>query len=97
VAEVSKDVGILTAIADRMVQYRLPRAKEIKERVDRGEILTDSDIDFLEDVFHDAAAIAPLLEKNPQYQEIAASAMALYNDITTKALANQEAKGHRSS
>jgi hypothetical protein len=97
VAEVSKDVGILTAIADRMVQYRLPRAKEIKERVDRGEILTDSDIDFLEEVFRDAASIRPLLEKNPQYQEVAASAMALYNDITTKALANQEAKGHRAS
>ncbi|MFO8153080.1 hypothetical protein [Guyparkeria sp.] len=92
-AEISRDVGILTAIADRMAQFRLPRAKEIKERVDRGEVLTDSDIDFLEKVFRDAGAIAPLLEKNPEYQEIAASAMALYTEITTKALANQEARG----
>lgn len=96
-AEISKDVGVLTAIADRMVESRLPRAKEIKERVDRGAVLTDSDIDFLEQVFHDATAIGPLLEKNPQYQEIAAKAMALYTDITTKALANQEARGRHSS
>ena len=93
-AEISKDVGVLTAIAERMVEWRLPRAKEIKERVDRGEVLTDSDIEFLEQVFHDATAIGPLLERNPQYQEVAASAMTLYKDITTKALANQEAKGH---
>ncbi len=91
--ETSRDVGILTAIADRMVQFRLPRAKEIKERVDRGEVLTYSDIEFLEKVFRDAGAIAPLLETNPQYQEIAARSMALYTEITAKALANQEARG----
>ena len=92
--ETSRDVGILTAIAERMAQFRLPRARELKERVDRGEVLTDSDIQFLEKVFRDAGAIAPLLEKNPEYQGIAASAMTLYTEITTKALANQEAKGH---
>lgn len=91
--DLSKDIGILTAIADRMVQFRLPRAKEIKVRIDRGEVLTDSDMAFLERVVHDAGSIAPLVEKNPQYQEIAASALALYTDIKTKALANQEAKG----
>jgi hypothetical protein len=93
VTEISKDIGVLTAIADRMVNRRLPIAREIKERVDRGEVLMDTDIQFLEEVFHDARAIAPLLEHNPQYQEVAAKAMALYTDITTKALANQEAKG----
>lgn len=90
---ISKDIGVLTAIAERMVDRRLPRAREIKERVDRGEVLTDGDIGFLEEVFHDANAIVPLLKEYPQYQDIAVNALALYKDITVRALANQQAKG----
>ncbi len=91
-AETPKDIGVLTAIAERMVQWRLPRAHELKERVDRGEVLTDSDIAFLQRVFRDAVAIAPLVERNPQYRPIAVNAMAIYGDITAKALENEKAK-----
>ncbi|TVP88255.1 MAG: hypothetical protein EA347_06290 [Thioalkalivibrio sp.] len=94
-AEISKDIGVLTAIAERMVQWRLPRAQKLKERVDQGEVLTDSDIAFLQRVFRDAVAIAPLVERNPQYRPLAVNAMAIYRDITAKALKNQEAKSTR--
>lgn len=89
-AEISKDVGALTAIGERLVNTRLPRALEIKERVDLGEVLTDYDIRFLEEVFNDAREIGPILSQNPQYQDIAARVISLYKEITTKALENQQ-------
>lgn len=89
-AEISKDVGALTAIGERLVNTRLPRALEIKERVDLGEVLTDYDISFLEEVFNDAREIGPILSQNPQYQDIAARVISLYKEITTKALENQQ-------
>lgn len=92
-AEISKDVGALTAIGERLVNTRLPRALEIKERVDSGEVLTDYDIRFLEEVFNDAREIGPILSQNPQYQDIAARVISLYKEITTKALENQQREG----
>lgn len=87
---ISKDVGALTAIGERLVKTRLPRALEIKERVDLGEVLTDYDIGFLEEVFEDAREIGPILSQHPQYHDIAARVIALYKEITTKALENQQ-------
>lgn len=87
---ISKDVGALTAIGERLVKTRLPRALEIKGRVDLGEVLTDYDIGFLEEVFEDAKEIGPVLSKHPEYQDIAARVMTLYKEITTKALENQQ-------
>ena len=39
--EVSKGLGVMAVIAKRMVDENLPRALAIKERVDRGEVLTE--------------------------------------------------------
>lgn len=92
-SEISKSLGTITVIGERMVKIRLPRALEIKERVDSGEVLTDHDLRFLEEVFEDAHTITPLLAERPEYQDIAARMLALYKEITTKALENQERQG----
>jgi type IV pilus assembly protein PilA len=52
-SETSKDLDTLMAIGERMVKISLPRALEIKERVDRGEVATDHDLWFLEEVLED--------------------------------------------
>ena len=87
----SKDEGVLTAIVERMQEQRYPRALELKEKVDRGETLEDFDIDFLERVFEDCTGLKPLLDRHPEYQELAARMMNLYHAITTQALANEQA------
>ena len=51
----------------------------------------DFDIDFLEKVFEDCTSLKPLLDRHPQYQELAARMMNLYHAITTQALANEQA------
>ncbi|MBL8415730.1 MAG: hypothetical protein JNM42_14930, partial [Propionivibrio sp.] len=47
------------------------------------------DIEFLEGVFADSNELKPLLVRHPEYQDLAARMMALYREITTKALENE--------
>lgn len=88
----ARDVGVLTALAQRMVDQRLPRALAIKERVDAGDVLSDRDMAFLEEVMADAAKIAPIVKRNPKYVDIASRMVSLYNEITAKALENERAR-----
>lgn len=87
----SMDEGVLAVIVERMEEQRYPRALELKEKVDRGETLDDFDIDFLERVFDDCTSLKPLLDRHPEYQDLAARMMNLYHAITTQALANEQA------
>ena len=83
------DAGIAAAIIERMETQRLPRALELKAKVDKGDVLDDFDIDFLDRVFADTNELRPLLARHPEYQELAARVINLYHDITAKALANE--------
>ena len=85
----SMDEGVLTVIVERMQEQRFPRALELKAKVDAGETLDDFDIDFLERVFEDCTRLKPLLDRHPDYQELAARMMNLYHAITTQALVNE--------
>ena len=86
----SKDQGVITALLERFNTQRFPRAMSIKEKVDRGEVLSDADIEFLEEVFADANDIKRLVDKHPEVQGIAARAIGLYKEITDKALENEK-------
>ena len=88
-AQETKDAGVLAVIVARMEQQRLPRAIDLKAKVNAGAVLDDLDIEFLEGVFADSNELKPLLERHPEYQDLAARMMALYRDITTKALENE--------
>ena len=49
-SEVSKDAGVIAVLAKRMVEERLPKALAMKERVDKGGLLNDLDLAFLEQI-----------------------------------------------
>ena len=89
----NKEAGVIQVLAERMEKQRLPRALELKERIDRGGLLSDSDIAFLEEVFRDAAQIKPYLDKHPEWQDLAGRLVHLYQTITEKALENQKQGG----
>ena len=91
--ESDRDIGVLTALAQRMRQQRLPRALAMKERVDAGGLLSDRDVAFLEEVLSDSNRIAPIVKRNPEYAETAARMVDLYKQITAKALENEQAPG----
>lgn len=84
-----QDAGMLAVLIERFETQRLPRALDLKEKVDKGERLDDFDLAFLEDVFSDSQEIQPLIERHAEHQEIAAKMMGLYREITEKALANE--------
>jgi hypothetical protein len=90
-AEVSKDLGTIAVLAKRMVDERLPKALELKERVDRGEKLNGLDLNFLEQVVKDATQIMPVMKGDARVMQVAARMLELYKDITNKALENEQA------
>jgi len=87
--ESTKEAALIQVLVERLEKIRLPIALELKEKVDRGEVLNDLDIGFLEEVLGDTGKLKPLLDKHPEWQELAGRMMSLYSDITTKALENE--------
>jgi len=88
--ESAEDTGVILALVKRFDEQRLPRAMELKKRVDKGECLSEHDIAFLEEVFREAKHVMPLVDKHPEWQTTASRAISLYKEITEKALANEK-------
>lgn len=89
--ESEREAGIIEVVVQRLEQQRLPRILDIKELVDRGERLSDLDISFLDEVLQDANDVKTFVDRHPEWQDLVARLAHLYNEITAKALANEQA------
>ena len=85
-----KDLGIAITVFERLNEDTLPKALEIKERLDLGECLDHWDIEFLEELFKRAEHLKPLVDRHPEYQEVYARAVHLYKQISDQAVANEK-------
>lgn len=86
----TKDTGTMEALLQRLNDFRIPRLLELQQRVGEGEVLTDYDIEFLEQVLEDARSVEGLIKRHPEVQPLVAKVTSLYHDITSKALQNAQ-------
>ncbi|MFI3219209.1 MAG: hypothetical protein QX189_08820 [Methylococcales bacterium] len=86
-----KELGITIAVFERFEKQRLPELLWIKGKVDKGELLSDGDMEFLEQVSQNTNDIKSLVDKQPEWQTLYAQAINLYEEIIAKALENQQA------
>jgi hypothetical protein len=87
------DAGMAQVIVERLQSQRLPRALVMKEKVDRGELLDDYDLSFLQEVLKDSSAIRPLVDAHPEWHELASKMSTLYKEIAEKGLENAKKAG----
>ena len=89
----AKDAGTIQVLLQQLNDIRLPKALDLKKKVDRGEKLDSYDIDFLETVLADATSAQGLITRHPELQPLVGKLMSLYSEITTKGLENEQKKG----
>jgi hypothetical protein len=87
-----EDAGTIQVVLERLEKFRLPRALAIKARVDEGEPLREDDVQFLKRVFEDAQGAQTLAANHPEYQALIVKVVGLYDEITRKALENEQRK-----
>ncbi|MCU7799754.1 MAG: hypothetical protein KZQ70_06330 [gamma proteobacterium symbiont of Lucinoma myriamae] len=86
-----KNEAVLATLLDRFENQRLPRLLEIKNDVDQGETLGDFEIQFLEQIVKDAKQNERYLQTaDDELKALMMKVMALYNEITKKALENEQ-------
>ncbi|HEU5136685.1 MAG TPA: hypothetical protein VFU13_16170 [Steroidobacteraceae bacterium] len=88
-----KEAGTIQVMLQRLNEFRLPKALDLKKKVERGEKLDNYDIEFLESVLTDASNAQSLIARHPELQPLVGQLMGLYSDITSKALENEQKKG----
>ncbi len=86
-----KEEGIIQMLLERYQEQRLPRLLDIKENVDQGQTLNEFDLEFLEQVLSESQQNKHLVDDHPEFQDLFMRGIALYKEITEKALENEQA------
>jgi len=85
-----KDKGVILVLLERFNKQRFPRALGLKKKVDSGELLDDYDHKYIEEILKDTSQVRLLIERNPEYKDLAEKTINLWNEIIEKDIENQE-------
>jgi hypothetical protein len=82
--------GTEQALVERFVKQELPKVLDLKTKVDGGAKLTDVELDLLSGIIEKAHNYEQFLHYWPKYKPVIAQILDTYNEITTKALENEQ-------
>ena len=88
--ESEDELGVIYTLIERFEKQRLPRLLELKKRVDRGEVLGESDLRFMYQVTRDAQRSKRLIDRHPEWHKFCSEVIHLYEEIAEKALDNEK-------
>jgi predicted RNase H-like nuclease len=87
-----KDLGVIQVLIARLETERLPRLLKLKKKVEGGEKLDASEMQFLTQMGEDAGNAIKLAAKHPAYQSLVDRLSSVYQEVTRKALENEQKK-----
>jgi len=85
-----KDKGMIMVLLERFNKQRLPRALAMKKKVDSGELLDDYDHQYMKEIKEDSSQIRLIIERNPEYKDLATKITNLWNEIIEKDIENRK-------
>ena len=83
--------GTILVLLERFNKHRLPRAKEMKERLARGEVLGKHDRILLKSIHDDMSKVRQLVIRHPEYEELYSNGLAIWQEIVEVDQANRGA------
>jgi hypothetical protein len=88
----AEELGTMQVLLERLNTQILPRALDLNAKVGRGECLDDLELRLLEALLDDANRNIRLAKGHPELDSLVGRIASLYNEITHKALENEEKK-----
>ncbi len=85
--------GTYQVMVERFVERRLPTLMDIHARVEAGELLGDGDIEIMSRVIDQAHDFGKAAHEFPEAKPLIAKLIDLYEEITERALQNEESAG----
>ena len=92
ISQEESDEGTIAALLER-ANRRIPNLLAIKERLENGDTLSALEIEEIGNMIESADHTRELVERHPEYQELAARMASLFEEITELAVANEEQAG----
>ena len=84
-----RDDGTISALLKRS-RRRIANLLAIKARLESGGTLSNLELTELENMIDGARDSRALIERHPEYQELSARIVSLFEEISELALANEE-------
>jgi hypothetical protein len=91
--ESMRDLGLQQVLLERLNAHILPRALGLRAKVDRGECLSDYELQMLDALLEDATSNTKLAKNHRELHLLCGRMASLYREITRKALENEEQRG----
>jgi len=83
-------IGIIQSLVQEFEQHRLPKLFRIKDKLDRGEVISDVDFERLCKEIRDAGLAMHMTVHYPELQEFCLLMSHFYKELCDEALVNEQ-------